>query len=98
MIKFVRFWIFNFLCRLEKVYGGKVFAGLRIPDADSASPQTIDLVLVTKRYFSSIQFLQLLFCSCFHVLLIHNVVEIKELQLLQNGTTLTFKLNFNTLM
>jgi hypothetical protein len=25
--------------------------GLRIPDADSASPQTIDLVLLTKRYF-----------------------------------------------
>ncbi|TQD80590.1 hypothetical protein C1H46_033842 [Malus baccata] len=34
--------------RLAKLYGGKVYVGLRIPDADTASPQTIDLVLVSK--------------------------------------------------
>jgi hypothetical protein len=31
--------------------------GLRIPDADSASPQTIDLVLLTKRYYFFISLL-----------------------------------------
>lgn len=45
---------FSICCRLQKIFGGKVFVGLRIPDADSASPQSIDLVLVTKRYFSFI--------------------------------------------
>jgi hypothetical protein len=45
-----KIWIF-FCYRLQKLFGGKVFVGLRIPDADSASPQTIDLVLLTKRYF-----------------------------------------------
>lgn len=45
---------FHFFCRLQKLFGGKVFVGLRIPDADSASPQSIDIVLVTKRYFPSI--------------------------------------------
>ncbi|XP_043718399.1 uncharacterized protein LOC122666281 isoform X1 [Telopea speciosissima] len=35
--------------RLEKVYGGKVYLGLRIPDADSGTRQNIDMVLVTKR-------------------------------------------------
>ncbi|ONI25944.1 hypothetical protein PRUPE_2G328100 [Prunus persica] len=34
--------------RLVKLYGGKVYAGLRIPDADTATPQNIDLVLVSK--------------------------------------------------
>ncbi|XP_009361151.2 uncharacterized protein LOC103951493 isoform X1 [Pyrus x bretschneideri] len=34
--------------RLAKLYGGKVYVGLRIPDADTASPQTIDLVLVSE--------------------------------------------------
>lgn len=40
--------LFTVAARLEKLYGGKVYVGLRIPDADSASPQNIDLVLVTK--------------------------------------------------
>ncbi|KAK2371888.1 hypothetical protein QL285_073089 [Trifolium repens] len=41
--------LFSLSNRLQKLFGGKVFVGLRIPDADSASPQTIDLVLLTKR-------------------------------------------------
>lgn len=41
--------LFTVSARLEKLYGGKVYVGLRIPDADCASPQNIDLVLVTKR-------------------------------------------------
>lgn len=41
--------LFSVSNRLQKLFGGKVFVGLRIPDADSASPQTIDLVLLTKR-------------------------------------------------
>lgn len=36
------------LCRMEKLYGGKAYVGLRIPDADTGSRQNIDLVLVTK--------------------------------------------------
>ncbi|KAJ4958568.1 hypothetical protein NE237_025679 [Protea cynaroides] len=35
--------------RIEKVYGGKVYIGLRIPDADSGTRQNIDMVVVTKR-------------------------------------------------
>ncbi|KAJ4827666.1 hypothetical protein Tsubulata_017676 [Turnera subulata] len=35
--------------RLEKLYGGKAYVGLRIPDADTGSRQNIDMVLVTKR-------------------------------------------------
>ncbi|WCJ27773.1 hypothetical protein M5689_009498 [Euphorbia peplus] len=34
--------------RLEKLYGGKVYVGLRIPDADTGSRQDIHMVLVTK--------------------------------------------------
>ncbi|KAI4322017.1 hypothetical protein L6164_021744 [Bauhinia variegata] len=34
--------------RIQKLYGGKVYVGLRIPDADTGSRQTIDMVLVTK--------------------------------------------------
>ena len=34
--------------RLEKLYGGKAFVGLRIPDADTGLRQSIDMVLVTK--------------------------------------------------
>ncbi|XVF42885.1 hypothetical protein PTKIN_Ptkin01aG0401600 [Pterospermum kingtungense] len=41
--------IFSIADRLEKLYGGKVYVGLRIPDADTASRQNIDIVLVTKR-------------------------------------------------
>ncbi|WOL06990.1 hypothetical protein Cni_G15725 [Canna indica] len=35
--------------RLEKIYGGKAFVGLRIPDADAGTRQHIDVVLITKR-------------------------------------------------
>lgn len=44
--------LISFLCetRLEKIYGGKVYVGLQIPDADSGSRQSIDIVLVTQRY------------------------------------------------
>ncbi|KAI0500658.1 hypothetical protein KFK09_018874 [Dendrobium nobile] len=34
---------------LEKIYGGKAYVGLRIPDPDTSSRQHIDVVLVTKR-------------------------------------------------
>ncbi|KAH6815384.1 plasma protein [Perilla frutescens var. hirtella] len=41
--------LFTVAKRLEKLYNGsKVYIGLQIPDADSASRQNIDLVLVTK--------------------------------------------------
>ncbi|XP_020588679.1 uncharacterized protein LOC110030348 isoform X2 [Phalaenopsis equestris] len=35
--------------RLEKIYGGKAYVGLRIPDPETSSRQHIDVVLVTKR-------------------------------------------------
>ncbi|KAI3842344.1 hypothetical protein MKW98_026134 [Papaver atlanticum] len=34
--------------RAEKVYGGKLYLGLRIPDHDTGSRQNIDMVVVTK--------------------------------------------------
>ncbi|XP_059456908.1 uncharacterized protein LOC132186822 isoform X2 [Corylus avellana] len=34
--------------RLEKVFGGNAYVGLRIPDADTVSRQDIDIVLVTE--------------------------------------------------
>ncbi|OAY62670.1 uncharacterized protein LOC109707573 [Ananas comosus] len=40
---------FAVAARLEKIYGGKSFVGLRIPDHDSGSRCHIDVVLVTKR-------------------------------------------------
>ncbi|CAL9089341.1 unnamed protein product [Musa textilis] len=40
---------FAVAARLEKLYGGKAFVGLRIPDADAGARQHIDVVLVTKR-------------------------------------------------
>nr|XP_018682070.1 PREDICTED: uncharacterized protein LOC103983830 isoform X2 [Musa acuminata subsp. malaccensis] len=40
---------FAVAARLEKLYGGKAFVGLRIPDADTGTRQHIDVVLVTKR-------------------------------------------------
>ncbi|KAL8142679.1 hypothetical protein V2J09_015711 [Rumex salicifolius] len=40
--------IFSVASRLEKLYGGKVYIGLRIPDADSGSRQHVDLVIVSK--------------------------------------------------
>ncbi|KAJ0256158.1 NERD domain-containing protein [Hirschfeldia incana] len=40
--------LFSVAHRLEKVYGGKAYVGLRIPDADTSSRQHIDLVLLTK--------------------------------------------------
>ncbi|XP_068635653.1 uncharacterized protein [Aristolochia californica] len=40
--------IFHVANRIEKLCGGKVYVGLRIPDADSGTKQTIDMVLVTK--------------------------------------------------
>ncbi|KAJ1391211.1 Nuclease-related domain, NERD [Sesbania bispinosa] len=40
--------LFTVADRLQKLYGGKVYVGLRIPDADSGSRQSIDMVLVTK--------------------------------------------------
>ncbi|CAJ1926398.1 unnamed protein product [Sphenostylis stenocarpa] len=35
--------------RLKKLYGGNVYVGLRIPDADTASRQSIDMVLLTEQ-------------------------------------------------
>ncbi|XP_010273144.1 PREDICTED: uncharacterized protein LOC104608757 isoform X2 [Nelumbo nucifera] len=34
--------------RIEKLYGGKVYLGLRIPDAETGSRQNVDMVLLTK--------------------------------------------------
>ncbi|KAM7274034.1 hypothetical protein ACFE04_028698 [Oxalis oulophora] len=35
-------------CRLEKLYGGKAYVGLRIPDPDTGSRQDIHAILLTK--------------------------------------------------
>ncbi|PIA25392.1 hypothetical protein AQUCO_11700006v1 [Aquilegia coerulea] len=35
--------------RIEKLYGGKVYLGLRIPDPDTGTRQNIDMVIVNKR-------------------------------------------------
>ncbi|OMO96579.1 Plasma membrane protein [Corchorus olitorius] len=40
--------IFFVANRLEKLYSGNVYVGLRIPDADTGSPQNIDIVILTK--------------------------------------------------
>lgn len=40
--------LFGVADRLQTLYGGKAYVGLRIPDPDTASRQNIDLVLVTK--------------------------------------------------
>lgn len=39
--------LFSVANRLEKLYGGKAYVGLKIPDADTAKPVTIDIVLVS---------------------------------------------------
>lgn len=41
--------LFSVAERLGKLYGGKVYVGLRIPDGDSGSPKNVDIVLVTHR-------------------------------------------------
>ncbi|KAL2349438.1 hypothetical protein Fmac_003438 [Flemingia macrophylla] len=43
--------LFSVADRLKKLYGGHVYVGLRIPDADTASRQSIDIVLLTKQYY-----------------------------------------------
>ncbi|KAH9728096.1 NERD domain-containing protein [Citrus sinensis] len=40
--------IFSVAARLEKLYKGKAYVGLRIPDPDTGSRQNIDIVLITK--------------------------------------------------
>ncbi|KAM6586449.1 hypothetical protein CsatA_009054 [Cannabis sativa] len=40
--------LFSVSDRLEKLYGGKTYVGLRIPDADTGTRQNIDLVLLTE--------------------------------------------------
>lgn len=35
--------------RLEKIFGGKAYVGLRIPDSETSTRQHVDVVLVTKR-------------------------------------------------
>ncbi|XP_062200801.1 uncharacterized protein LOC133903433 isoform X2 [Phragmites australis] len=40
---------FAVAARLEKLYAGRCFVGLRIPDPDAGARQHIDVVLVTKR-------------------------------------------------
>jgi hypothetical protein len=40
--------LFSVADRLEKIYGGKAYVGLRIPDADVCSRRDIDIVLVRK--------------------------------------------------
>ncbi|CAL0332062.1 unnamed protein product [Lupinus luteus] len=41
--------LFSVADRLQKLYGGNVYVGLRIPDADTSSPQTIHIVLSTEQ-------------------------------------------------
>ncbi|TKY71125.1 hypothetical protein E2542_SST07420 [Spatholobus suberectus] len=41
--------LFSVADRLKKLYGGSVYVGLRIPDADTASRQSIDMILLTKQ-------------------------------------------------
>ncbi|BAU00745.1 hypothetical protein VIGAN_10236200 [Vigna angularis var. angularis] len=41
--------LFSVADRLKKIYGANVYVGLRIPDADTASRQSIDIVLLTKQ-------------------------------------------------
>lgn len=41
--------LFSVAERLKKLYGANVYVGLRIPDADTASRQSIDIVLLTKQ-------------------------------------------------
>lgn len=50
LLKFDALFVFfmRVTCRLEKLYGGKAYVGLRIPDADTGSRQNVDIVLVTK--------------------------------------------------
>ncbi|PSS04570.1 UPF0187 protein [Actinidia chinensis var. chinensis] len=40
--------LFSVATRLEKLYDGKVYVGLRIPDPDTGSRQNIDMVLISK--------------------------------------------------
>ncbi|KAG2701202.1 hypothetical protein I3760_06G033800 [Carya illinoinensis] len=40
--------LFGVANRFEKLYGGKVYVGLRIPDADTGSRQNVEMVLVTE--------------------------------------------------
>ncbi|XP_057758689.1 uncharacterized protein LOC130979297 [Arachis stenosperma] len=40
--------LFSVADRIQKLYGGNVYVGLRIPDADTSSRQSIDIVLVKK--------------------------------------------------
>ncbi|KAG2701198.1 hypothetical protein I3760_06G033700 [Carya illinoinensis] len=40
--------LFEVANRFEKLYGGKVYVGLRIPDADTGSRQNVDMALVTE--------------------------------------------------
>lgn len=40
--------LFSVADRLEKLYGGKAYVGLRLPDADTATKQAIDIVLLTE--------------------------------------------------
>ncbi|XP_059282540.1 uncharacterized protein LOC132036262 isoform X1 [Lycium ferocissimum] len=40
--------LFSVARRLEKLYGGKAYVGLQIPDADTATRQTIDILLITQ--------------------------------------------------
>lgn len=41
--------LFSVAERLKKLYGANVYVGLRIPDANTASRQSIDIVLLTKQ-------------------------------------------------
>ncbi|XP_059310445.1 uncharacterized protein LOC132061814 isoform X1 [Lycium ferocissimum] len=40
--------LFSVAQRLEKLYGGKAYVGLQVPDADTATRQTVDILLITQ--------------------------------------------------
>lgn len=71
IILFDCFFFLNFykICRLEKLYKGKAYVGLRIPDPDTGSRQNIDIVLITKGYI----FLSFFFPALF--VLIYQIVS-----------------------
>lgn len=48
----VKRWIWTAVCRMEKEFGAKVYVGLRIPDAETGSRQSVDMVAVSRGYCS----------------------------------------------
>lgn len=76
------------ICRLEKLYKGKAYVGLRIPDPDTGSRQNIDIVLITKGYIF-LSFFSRLYLFWFIRLFPLFVLLIKYLTFWRNELNLT---------